>query len=134
MLLSSPPPIFLLGGPFLLKASVLAMPRENRKRGKKHKKQVEHTPERVLEPQAATEEYSQPSWIRPARVATEDQAAPFGYVDPDVKAYFRSVDVQMRGWAEANAPEHEHIEDRNPSEGIFCAITSPLSSSDDNSR
>lgn len=27
-----------------------------------------------------------------------DPAAPFGFVDPDVKAYFRSVDERLREW------------------------------------
>ena len=27
-----------------------------------------------------------------------DPAAPFGFVDPDIKAYFRSVDERLREW------------------------------------
>ena len=30
--------------------------------------------------------------------AVFDPAAPFGYVDPDIKAYFRSVDEKLREW------------------------------------
>jgi nucleolar protein 9 len=30
----------------------------------------------------------------------KDPAAPFGYVDPDIKAYFKSVDEKLREWEE----------------------------------
>lgn len=93
------------------------MPRENRKRGKKHKKHAEDTEEQVLETQPVVEDPAQPSWIKPARVIEEDPSAPFGYVDADVKAYFRSVDVQIRGWAEVDTIEEEPTEDRDPNEG-----------------
>jgi nucleolar protein 9 len=29
-----------------------------------------------------------------------DPAAPFGYVDPDIKAYFKTVDEKLREWEE----------------------------------
>ncbi|KAK0460084.1 armadillo-type protein [Desarmillaria tabescens] len=78
------------------------MPHENRKRGKKHKKPIQdpefdekqHTTDQVEpEPEAG------PSWIVPAaNPQQEDSEVPFGYLDADVKAYFRTVDVQMRQW------------------------------------
>ncbi|KAH7103039.1 ARM repeat-containing protein [Auriculariales sp. MPI-PUGE-AT-0066] len=67
------------------------MPRENRKRGKKHKPQKDE-PEPIEQAVYEEEEHAAP----------EDQAdasdAPFGYVDPDVKAYFRTIDDQLREW------------------------------------
>lgn len=93
------------------------MPRENRKRGKKHKKEPEQHEEPFVEPHKLLEESSQPSWIKPVQVAEEDPAAPFGYVDADVKAYFRSVDLQIRGWTETDEVEEEAAEDHDPNEG-----------------
>lgn len=73
------------------------MPRENRKRGKKHKQLNEEEPQYV-EPEV--ESKGEPSWIVPATDQAEEvnPEAPFGYVDADVKAYFRTVDVQIRDW------------------------------------
>ena len=78
------------------------MPRENRKRGKKYKKkQEEHEPHKeVIE----TQPQGEPTWIvsesssRPANA--HDPEAPFGFLDVDVKAYFRTVDLQIRDWQE----------------------------------
>ncbi|RDX53030.1 ARM repeat-containing protein [Lentinus brumalis] len=97
------------------------MPRENRKRGKKHKKKVEdEAPVRQEEQPQQEEDQANaagPSWIVPAR---EDSGvdllnAPFGYVDAEVKAYFRTVDVQIREWQETK-PEVEADEDVDPNE------------------
>ncbi|KAF9026524.1 ARM repeat-containing protein, partial [Hymenopellis radicata] len=87
------------------------MPRENRKRGKKHKKPA-------AEPDVAEEEVSieqpeeaeaGPSWIvqKPEHTVETDAEAPFGYLDADVKAYFRTVDVQMRQWQDGSADIEE---------------------------
>ncbi|KAF8894312.1 armadillo-type protein [Mucidula mucida] len=87
------------------------MPRENRKRGKKHKKPA-------AEPDVAQEQVSfeqpeaaeaGPSWIiqKPEDTAEMDPEAPFGYLDADVKAYFRTVDVQMRQWQDGSADIEE---------------------------
>lgn len=78
------------------------MPRENRKRGKKHKKQREEEPQYEAEPEQQTETPEEPSWIVPAsnRADEVNPEAPFGYVDVDVKAYFRTVDVQIQEWQE----------------------------------
>ena len=80
------------------------MPRENRKRGKKHKKPAPEQEEGIpTQPKRENPEPEQPeagpSWIvqQPHAVDT-DAEAPFGYLDQDVKAYFRTVDVQMRQW------------------------------------
>jgi nucleolar protein 9 len=104
------------------------MPRENRKRGKKHKKgaviqddapAVEEHPEEQ-EPQAAG-----PSWITSAK--HEDQVnpeAPFGYVDADVKAYFRTVDEQLKEWQANDDHEDEDDEDANPNESECSSMPS----------
>jgi nucleolar protein 9 len=95
------------------------MPRENRKRGKKHKKEPEHEPE----PRSAHEQAKDgPSWI----VRREDHSvdsnqihtdeAPFGYVDADVKAYFRTVDIQIRDWQDTK-PHVVESDDLDPNEG-----------------
>lgn len=97
------------------------MPRENRKRGKKHKKKAEEEAEPPVEsyaPQSQDQEdETGPSWIVRARDdSAVDLNAPFGYVDAKVKAYFRTVDVQIREWQESR-PEVEADEDVDPNEG-----------------
>ncbi|KAJ3849729.1 armadillo-type protein [Lentinula lateritia] len=87
------------------------MPRENRKRGKKHKSKTtdETIPYARSEPQVELEPQVGPSWIVTA--SGEDSEfnpeAPFGYVDADVKAYFRTVDLQIREWQEG---QQEHLD------------------------
>ncbi|KAK1229483.1 Nucleolar protein 9 [Marasmius sp. AFHP31] len=87
------------------------MPRENRKRGKRSKKQtqdcsVEQEEQKHVDEQQAQSEAG-PSWIvsRPQQTEELNPEAPFGYVDADIKAYFRTVDTQIRDWQEAK--EHE---------------------------
>lgn len=94
------------------------MPRENRKRGKKHKKTAEEVADVVQDAAPYIEEQEAgPSWIVPAREEpTIDPNAPFGYVDAEVKAYFRTVDVQIREWQETR-PEVEEDADVDPNEG-----------------
>jgi nucleolar protein 9 len=81
------------------------MPKELRKRGKKKSKKVHEDAQPTRhEPIPEPEETAAagPSWILPA-VKTDDiqnSEAPFGYVDADVKAYFRTVDTQLREWQE----------------------------------
>lgn len=94
------------------------MPKELRKRGKKHKKSA--APDKLPEtPKDKHEERSrEPSWIVPAR-KTEgvDTELPFGCLDPDVKAYFRTVDDQIRAWQEdEDMPDEEDV-DLDPNEG-----------------
>lgn len=96
------------------------MPRENRKRGKKHKKLNEEEPqyEEYVEPKA--ESRGEPSWIVPATGQAEEvnPEAPFGYVDADVKAYFRTVDIQIRDWQE-NQDETVQDGDVDPNERMY---------------
>lgn len=98
------------------------MPREHRKRGKKHKKIAEaaHIAEH-LNPTYTEAEVEQPSWIHPAPENSLEIniEAPFGYVDADVKAYFRTVDDQIRSWQEADEDGGMAEETIEPSEGMY---------------
>jgi nucleolar protein 9 len=90
------------------------MPRENRKRGKKHKKPAQNQPGPQEDPEAHHEDAdyegeqttggfeggSRPSWVVRDREPQVNPEAPFGYVDADVKAYFRTVELQIRDWQE----------------------------------
>ncbi|KAI9511254.1 armadillo-type protein [Russula earlei] len=91
------------------------MPKEIRKRGKKHKKPV--TP--VLGQQSQDNVPStKPSWIlssADSNSKTYNPEAPFGYVDPELKAYFRTVDDQLKEWQQ-NRGEAEAEEDVDPNE------------------
>ncbi|KAJ7179528.1 armadillo-type protein [Mycena filopes] len=91
------------------------MPKEHRKRGKKKKAEPEWQPpvqEPVREPET-------PSWIvsapKPDDSEDVNPEAPFGYVDADVKAYFRTVDIQIRDW-QAPAADTGADEDSDPNE------------------
>ncbi|CCM04038.1 uncharacterized protein FIBRA_06196 [Fibroporia radiculosa] len=111
------------------------MPRENRKRGKKHRKKPEeeqnaehHEHEQAgqdLEPHAGV------SWM----VSVDDRSdfnpeAPFGYVDAEVKAYFRTVDLQIRDWQEQGMAGTEGDGDTDPNEDrrlFFVAALTEMS-------
>ncbi|KAL1665643.1 armadillo-type protein [Schizophyllum commune] len=84
------------------------MPKEFRKRGKRTKK---NTTQDAPEPKSRREEpkpipeqpphlQEGPSWIvqAPQQETETNPSAPFGELDPDVKAYFRNVDTQLRDW------------------------------------
>ncbi|PPR04002.1 hypothetical protein CVT24_010495 [Panaeolus cyanescens] len=98
------------------------MPRENRKRGKRHKK-TQETEEPVKEAEYINEEVTQdyhqgePSWLKPAPKPEDEfnPEAPFGYVDTDLKAYIRTVDVQIKDWQE-NQEEPLEGGDEDPNE------------------
>jgi nucleolar protein 9 len=82
------------------------MPRENRKRGKKHKKKPtdaengESYDSARHEVQSPIVTQGGPSWMKLAEPSAHNVEAPYGYVDNDVKAYFRTVDIQIREWQE----------------------------------
>ncbi|KZT26897.1 ARM repeat-containing protein [Neolentinus lepideus HHB14362 ss-1] len=98
------------------------MPRENRKRGKKHRKSAVEQEEQPFEgaryEETDAENQAGPSWIVPLpQVAESNSEAPFGYVEVDVKAYFRTVDLQLREWQEQkNATEADVSGDIDPNE------------------
>lgn len=100
------------------------MPREIRKRGKKKSKAQDHeefaAPLAPAAPAPESEfvpvnEGDGPSWMRsapsfagPSTNPLADIEAPFGYVDADVKAYFRTVDLKLREW-QAGTGEDEDL-------------------------
>ncbi|KAH7916121.1 armadillo-type protein [Hygrophoropsis aurantiaca] len=112
------------------------MPRENRKRGKKHKKPQD---EDNVDPKVQNErsehlapKREEPSWIIAVPVADEEAhaEAPFGYVDPDVKAYFRTVDEQLQNWQEEEYHADNGDEDIDPNEAkriFFVAALTEMS-------
>ncbi|KAF8845591.1 ARM repeat-containing protein [Paxillus ammoniavirescens] len=109
------------------------MPRELRKRGKKHKKHNEPGPsDPSLQAQKDHHEKpSEPSWIISVPQAEDAHPeAPFGYVEPDIKAYFRTVDEQIRTWQEdEHQPEMEN-DDLDPNEAkrlFFVAALNEMS-------
>ena len=92
------------------------MPRENRKRGKKHKPEpIIHKPEPIVEP------VDKPSWIisGPKEVEEVDPGAPYGYVDADIKAYFRTVDIQIRDWQENRDDDAGEAGDTDPNDRMI---------------
>ncbi|KAG1753166.1 armadillo-type protein [Suillus lakei] len=105
------------------------MPNENRKRGKKHKKTQEHSqPSRDTNhaPQNS-EDRNRPSWIVPAQESEEPHPeAPFGYVDPDIKAYFRTVDDQIRTWQQERPYEEDQAADLDPNEAKRIFLVAAL--------
>jgi len=98
------------------------MPKENRKRGKKHKKTQEPSqPSRDTVHEAKnSDHHDRPSWIVSAQEPEDTHPeAPFGYVDPDVKAYFRTVDEQIQTWQQQRPYEEEdQTADLDPNEGL----------------
>jgi len=109
------------------------MPREHRKRGqrKNKRKEGEEFQEIQETPNARTQgiTQTQPSWIEdPAEapgVPENNFEAPWGYIDPDVKAYFRTVEEQMLEWQSSGKlqPDETQI-DKDPNEGKVCLILS----------
>ncbi|KAF9649340.1 ARM repeat-containing protein [Thelephora ganbajun] len=118
------------------------MPRENRKRGKKYKKPVQNKPEPEADPDVHQEDADyegdqetgnfgsgdRPSWVVREREPQVNLEAPFGYVDADVKAYFRTVELQIRDWQENPAhgssgysDANEHEQDPNEDRRLFLS-------------
>ncbi|KAL4082064.1 armadillo-type protein [Scleroderma yunnanense] len=99
------------------------MPKELRKRGKKHKKsQQEGQPPANVPVNEYEKSSERPSWIISASKTEDvDPEAPFGYVDPDIKAYFRTVDDQIRAWQEEeHVPDEENVDlDPNEAKRLF---------------
>jgi nucleolar protein 9 len=102
------------------------MPRENRKRGKKHKTQPEQVSKQPVnfkheeKPEPIIESLDQPSWIISGPRGEEvNPEAPYGYVDADVKAYFRTVDIQIRDWHERRDEDAREVGDVDPNDRMF---------------
>lgn len=100
------------------------MPRENRKRGKKNKIKAEDTFVPVAAPPPPEPENEQPSWMVSAPDTNEiNLEAPFGYVDADVKAYFRTVDIQIKEWQEKEGERADEANaDIDPNEGPHICL------------
>jgi nucleolar protein 9 len=56
------------------------------------------------------------SWI--VKSQTVDSSAPFGHVDPEVKAYFRTVDIQIRDWQDVSLSTSDDQQTLDSSEGL----------------
>ena len=108
------------------------MPRENRKRGKKHRKPLHDKPEPEVyqedadhtgeEQTGGFESGDRPSWVVREKEPQVNPEAHFGYVEADVKAYFRTVELQIRDWQEnptqSSAGHSGYNEDeQDPNEG-----------------
>jgi len=117
------------------------MPRGLRKRGRRHKKGSEEqtyaeepklTEENPLSPiyDRTNVTDPKPSWIIPAASQNNDertnQEAPFGCVDAEVKAYFRTVDSQIQDWQETEVEEVDGYADVDPNEGMLISSVSSL--------
>ncbi|KAJ1308926.1 hypothetical protein OPQ81_004611 [Rhizoctonia solani] len=105
------------------------MPREHRKRGKKKKGSKEEAEyEHQVEQQ--NEEYHEepnPQWME-----TNDERnleAPFGYVDPDVKGYFRTVDARIQDWQSQHHIRDDANEEGNTNEEKRMFLVAALSES-----
>ena len=119
------------------------MPRENRKRGKKQKKKSSEVAKNEesygstnRDPQLAAASQGGPSWIRPVESDAHHPEAPYGYVDNDVKAYFRTVDVQIRDWQENKRDEDQADVDgdKDPNNGEYSHFYFSLSANTESER
>lgn len=113
--------------PHLLDQSFVAatMPKELRKRGKKHKKSSAENQTHAQKHEVLDEGPSSgPSWIAPRANSSSTQfnpEAPFGYVDPELKAYFKTVDDQLKDWQQ-NRNHAEGEEDVDPNESTASCL------------
>ncbi|KAH9059317.1 armadillo-type protein [Lactarius vividus] len=93
------------------------MPKDLRKRGKRHKKSEPNARPQLEKIEEGPS--SGPSWIvSRAPNSNQDQVdseAPFGYVDPEMKAYFRTVEDQLKEWQQ-NWGDAEGVEDTDSNE------------------
>jgi hypothetical protein len=82
------------------------MPGENRRNKKQPDQPAEQQHDE--EPEPIVKSLDRPSWIiyisGPKEAEEANPGAPYGYVDADIniyiKAYFRTMDVQIRDWQE----------------------------------
>jgi nucleolar protein 9 len=101
------------------------MPKELRKRGKRHKKSSAENQAHTQQHEVLDEGPSNgPSWIVPRADSSSNQfnpEAPFGYVDPELKAYFKTVDDQLKEWQQ-NRSYAEGEEDVDPNESTTSCL------------
>ena len=104
------------------------MPKELRKRGKRHKKSSFENQTHAQEREVLDEGPSSgPSWIVPRADSSSKQfnpEAPFGYVDPELKAYFKTVEDQLKEWQQNRgyAGEEEDV-DPNESTSSYLPVS-----------
>jgi nucleolar protein 9 len=113
------------------------MPKENRKRGKKNKKKSDESepplgshlkqlPKELPNDAPSAEQHEGPSWIisAPTRQSEEvDGESPFGFVDAELKGYFKTVDLQIRDWQESQTDGREVDDsDLDPNEGLHVPV------------
>ncbi|GJJ07712.1 hypothetical protein Clacol_001917 [Clathrus columnatus] len=101
------------------------MPREQRKRGKKHKAKNDALAGQVEE-NYQEDDYAvqEPSVIHYDQHDEDnsDPAAPFGHLDPDVKGYFRTVNDQLKQWQDEGIDTEVDTDmDPNEQRRIFFA-------------
>jgi nucleolar protein 9 len=108
------------------------MPQERRKRGKKNKgnnapttlsaEGTRRPDTNVQRAEIPTQPEAGPSWIvssaNEQTSSTAESDSPFGDVDVDTKAYFRTVDIQIRNWQDSTGPAADG--DIDPNEGFIC--------------
>ena len=108
------------------------MPKENRKRGKKHKKNTQGglDDSGFRGSQVDTPDHGQEGHHTPSRIVSTPKAhslpeihpeTPFGYVHDDLKAYFRTVDLQIRDWQEDRGRDQE-IDGSVGNEGAWFTV------------
>jgi nucleolar protein 9 len=92
------------------------MPRENRKRGKKFKHKEELQQELDVPLVEDQGHHETPSWIVSAPEDAANVDSPFGELEAEVKAYFRTADLQIRNW---QTEDSEKVSEDNPNAGMF---------------
>ncbi|CAE6481739.1 unnamed protein product, partial [Rhizoctonia solani] len=103
------------------------MPREHRKRGKKKKGNKEEAEHELEQQDEEYHEEPNPQWME-----TNDEVnleAPFGYVDPDVKGYFRTVDARIQEWQSHDYAQDDADEEGNTNEDKRMFLVAALSES-----
>jgi len=89
-----------------------------------------HYREHIHVPPAAHQPSSGPSWIvSRAPDSNQDQVnseAPFGYVDPEMKAYFRTVEDRLKEWQQdwGDAEAVEDIDSNKSTQTLFSLLHS----------
>jgi hypothetical protein len=108
------------------------MPKELRKRGRRHKstRTEDQKPAQGREVPDEGPSTAGPSWIVPRTDGKQqlNPEAPFGYVDPELKAYFRTVDDQLKEWQQ-NRDHTEGEDDVDPNESASCCLPAPACAS-----
>ncbi|KAL5636681.1 hypothetical protein ACGC1H_000592 [Rhizoctonia solani] len=101
------------------------MPREHRKRGKKKKENKEVAEHESRQQDVEIHQEPNTQWME-----TNDEMnleAPFGYVDPDLKGYFRTVDARIQDWQSQDHAQDDANEEGNTNEDKRMFLVAALS-------